>query len=73
MFKWKLVYHMTNGEKHTALYIGPENNSDNVLMKLFNNRQDGDLVTTFNKDKSGVIAVKYGEIQVIEVSEYKGE
>ena len=70
MYKWKIDIFLkgSNVIKH-CVYIGPEKNSADVAMKLFNDRKDSYYVDLYGDNEKSLTYVRIGEIAAFDICE----
>ena len=70
MYKWRIVYHLTNGKELNAMYVGTEDNSKDVAAKLYNKKSNSDIVATYGKDENHSLLVRMSDVAAIDISKY---
>ena len=72
MWKWNIdIYLKGCNEPRRCVYTGPETNSGDVMIKLFQGKNPYDWVDLCSADKEAVTYVAVGEIASIDIYERK--
>lgn len=70
MYKWRIVYHLTNGKELAAMYVGTEKDSKDVAEKLYGKKSVNDIVATFGENENHGLLVRMGDVAAIDISAY---
>lgn len=71
MYKWRIVYHLTNGKELAAMYVGTEKDSKDVAAKLYNKKSNSDIVATYGQDENHGLLVRMGDVAAIDISKFE--
>ena len=72
MYKWNIdIFLKGSGVVKHCMYEGPESNSADVFMELFNNKPTNEMLGLSSDDRKVQIFILMGEIASIDISERK--
>lgn len=72
MYKWNIDIRLKSGMIVNCEYDGPESNSDDVILKLFQGKQPYEWVPLYTHKQTGCRYIVVGEIAAVDIYERKG-